>query len=138
MNFCRTLILSLALVATANASLAWEFVVERGGTKAFVDRARIKKKGEYLSVQWVANYSEPQRLKNGRNYLTKQSLLSQSLFDCDRRHFLIESSTFYDLPYAAGTGHSSSGRTNPQWWTPEKKVYQGNLNVDVMNAVCPR
>lgn len=117
------------------SSAAWDFVVESGGTSAYMDKTLTRIKGHYAEAVWVLNFGEPQRLKSGRQYLQKNSIVHRTLFDCKNKYFKVLESVWYDARFGQGIGHTSA-RTKPQWWTPEQKVYQKNLNLDVMKLVC--
>ncbi|OYW40814.1 MAG: hypothetical protein B7Z35_00090 [Hydrogenophilales bacterium 12-61-10] len=128
------LVIMLTMYVPAS-SAAWDFVVERGGTSVYMDKSLTQIKGHYAEAVWVSNFGETQRLKSGRQYLQKNSLVYRSLFDCKNQYFKVLESVWYDARFGQGNGHTNS-RAKPQWWTPGQKVYQNNLNLDVMKLAC--
>lgn len=135
--FARSALLAALLLSHTLAS-ALEFVVERGGSTVHVDRQSIRKTADTVQAVWISSSKKGIRVRASGGYLEKRSIKYLTTFDCVNKQFFVQETVWYDGPLAQGNGHTFSSRVKPQWVGPESKLYQGNLNVDVMHVVCTK
>ena len=129
------LLLNIVIVLSESA-MAWDFVVSRGGATVYLDKSSIRRDGEIIQAISVSSFDKPTNIKYYGNYIGVQSITSLTSFDCLSKQFFVQESIWYSGPIAGGQAYKTTKNKNPWWIKPETKLYQGNLNVDVMKVVC--
>lgn len=114
----------------------WDFVTERGGTAVYIDKNMIQKKGKFSEAVWLSNFREAQRLRYGGQYISKNSIVYHTLFDCEIQNFKVLGSVWYDSKFGRGNGHTLALGIRPQWRTPEQKSSRGNLKWEILKLAC--
>ncbi len=136
-NLIKYSIFFISIIFTQN-TLAWDFVVSRGGTSVYIQKTSIERNGEFIQAVSVSNSTEGHRIKTPGGYLRKKSIRSLTIYDCIGKKFALQDSIWYDEEFAQGQGYRDSKITTFFWIGPESKIYERNLNVEIMKIVCAK
>jgi hypothetical protein len=126
----KRLLLGLMLLMTAGAASAeWTRIGENDRFVQYVDRATIRRNGDFVKMWDLSDYKALQKSAAGESYLSEKI---QNEYDCKEEKRRLLAYAFYDKTMGDGKVVTSNSNVKSEW----EPNYPGSIGETLWKIAC--